>query len=203
MLSVRATAERAVDVAREDALNTARREIERKFNERAAGLQDKLVDVAINLDQEGSMAIAGIFATKLCVKCGNIDESVVDILKPEVKPYHKHNNEMVLEICYSPGQYPYGGRCPAWIQKMKGCGEPGCKEWYHVATTPDLNEAFSWTRGAGAEYGATLRLTKLSQEQVDSAFHPKLRNARVLLLVDGVEEMEEPTTQLQRKQRVK
>ena len=36
MLSVRATAERAVDVAREDALNTARCEIERKFNERAA-----------------------------------------------------------------------------------------------------------------------------------------------------------------------
>ena len=54
MLSVRATAERAVDVAREDTLNTARREIDRKFNERA-----------------GSMAIAGIFATKLCVKCGH------------------------------------------------------------------------------------------------------------------------------------
>ena len=80
MLSVRATAERAVDVAREDALNTARREIERKFNERAAGLQDKLVDVAINLDQEGSMAIAGIFATKLCVKCGHPAQFAMSVM---------------------------------------------------------------------------------------------------------------------------
>ena len=209
-LSARATAQKAAQYARA----TEQRKLERKYDEdrrslsakydmQAAVLQERLGDVASTLDLGGSLDIARRFPTQLCLTPGIIDECVMNILKPVCTPYNEHNNEMVVEVCYPSGYTFY---CPCWIQKLKGRGDapppPGCKSWYHVVNLDlvNLNDAFAWTRCEGAKNGATLRLTKLSPEKVEPSFHPQLRKAHVLLLVDGVE-MEEPTTQPRGKQR--
>ena len=150
------------------------------------------------------MEIAKKFPTKLCVTPGIIDECVMNVFKPVCTNYAAHNNDIVVEVCYASG-YPYGAACPAWIAKLKGFAQPpphGCKSWYHVVRPLNLAEAFDWTLNNGTAYGATLRLTRLSQDKVEQTTNNvrTLQSARVLLLVDGVQ-MDEPLTQEQKRRK--
>ena len=128
----------------------------------------------------------------------------MNVLKPVCTKYAAHDNDIVVEVCYASG-YPYGADCPPWIAKLKGFAQPppyGCKSWYHVVRPPNLAEAFDWTLRNGTAYGATLRLTRLSQHKVEQNSYTisTLQSARVLLFVDGVQ-MDEPLTQEHPKRR--
>ena len=216
-LSASATARKAV----QDAMATEQHKVVRHHEElKAAALcgvqakydgilaskmQQALGDVAVALCQQGSLSVAQEFPAQLCIKPNtHIDSDVMLCLNPVPRKYQKHNNEMVLQMCYSSSHsFPFHDR-PSWIAALKGCGEYGCKDWYHVVDPMSLADAVKWAAGTGGvKYGAKVCMMHLSLEQVKHDFQKKLQSHRALLLVNGVESQEDATPLTQERKRLK